>query len=82
MPLMAKLQEWVGEGCGQASFTRSESWLRASVQLGLGEANQMGVSLLSELYGPSGGAFGEVSSMGMLPHGSGRGATFLAMGTA
>ena len=51
----------------------SESWLKASVQLGLSEANQMGVSHLLELDGPSCMAFWEVSSIYVLPHGSGKG---------
>ena len=70
---MAQLQEWVEKKHNWASFRKSESWLKASAQLGLREANQMGVSLLLELDGPSGEAFEEVSSMGMLPHGSGKG---------
>ena len=51
----------------------SESQLKASTWLGLSEVNQMGVSHLLELGGPSCEALGEVSSIDVLPHGSGEG---------
>ena len=73
MPSMAQLQEWVEKKHNQASFTRSESWLKASAQLGMREVNQMGVSILLELDGPSSEGFEEVSSIDVLPHGSGNG---------
>ena len=44
--------------------------------------DQLGVSLLLELDGPSCEALEEVSSIDMLCHGSSKGATFLAMETA
>ena len=50
-----------------------ESWLKASAQLGVSEVNQMGVSHLLELDGPSCMALGEVSSIDMPPCGSGEG---------
>ena len=77
---MAQLQEWVEKKCNQASFTRLESWLKASAQLGLREANQMGISLLLELDGPSCEAFEEVSSIDVLPHGSGKGCHLFSHG--
>ena len=40
----------------------------------------MGVSLLLELDGPSCEAFEEVSSIGMLPHGSGKGCHLFGRG--
>ena len=43
------------------------------MQLGLREADQMGVSHLLKLDGPSCMAFGEVPSVDMLPNGSGKG---------
>ena len=52
---------------------KSDSWLKASVWLGFREANQLGISLLLELDGPSWEALEEVSSMDMLPCGSGKG---------
>ena len=58
----------------------SDSWLKASVQLGFREANQLGVSLLLELDGPSCEALEEVSSMDMLPHGSGEGCHLFGCG--
>ena len=48
----------------------SESQLKASAQLGFSEANQMGVSRLLELDGPS----------CMLPHGSGKGCCLFGHG--
>ena len=48
---------------------RSDSRLKASVQLGLSEANQIGVSRLLEQDGPSCMAFGEVSSIDVSPCG-------------
>ena len=80
MPSMAQSQEWLEKKCNLASFMRSESWLKASVQLGLSEANQMGVSCLLELDGPSCEAFGEVSSIDMSPHGSGEGCHLFGLG--
>ena len=73
VPSVAQLQEWLEKKHNLASFTMSESQLKASAQLGLSEANQIGVSHLLELDGPSCMAFGEVSSIDMLPHGSGKG---------
>ena len=70
---VAQLQEWLEKKHNLASFTMSESWLKASAQLGLSEANQIGVSHLLELDGPSCMAFGEVSSIDVLTHGSGKG---------
>ena len=58
----------------------SESQLKASVQLGLSEANQMGVSHLLELDGFSCMALGEVSSIDMVPCSSGEGCHFFGCG--
>ena len=58
----------------------SESWLKASVQLGFREANQLGVSLLWELDGPSCEALEEVLSMDVLPCGSGKGCHLFGCG--
>ena len=66
-------QEWLEEKHDLASFTMLEPQLKASVGLGLSDANQMGVSLLLELDGPSCVALGEVSSIDELPHSSGKG---------
>ena len=74
-------QEWLEKKCDLASFTMLESQLKASVQLGLNEVNQMGVSLLLELDGPSCVAIGEVSSIDELPMALAKDAAFLAMGT-
>ena len=57
---MAQSQEWLEKKCNLAPFMMSESWLKSSAQLGLSEANQMGVSHLLELDGPSCEAFEEV----------------------
>ena len=57
-----------------------ESQLKASAQLGLSEANQMGVSHLLELDGPSCVACGEVWSIDVLPHGSGKGCCLFGCG--
>ena len=51
---------------------RSESQLKASVQLGFRETSQLAVSLLLELDGPSCEAVGEVSSMDVSPCESGK----------
>ena len=80
VPSMAQSQEWVEKKCNLASFTRLESWLKASAQPGLREANQMGVSLLLELDGPSHEVFEEVSFMDMLPHGFGEGCCLFGLG--
>ena len=76
---MAQLQEWVEKKHNLASFMRLESWLK-SVQLGLREANQMEVSLLLELDGPSCEVLEEVLSIDMLPHGSGKGCCLFGLG--
>ena len=73
VPSLTQSQEWLEKKCNLASFTMSESWLKASAQLGLSEANQMGISHLLELDGPSRVACGEVLSIDVLPHGSGKG---------
>ena len=53
MPSVAQSQEWLEKKHNLASFMMLESWLKASAQLGLSEVNQMGVSHLLELDGPS-----------------------------
>ena len=73
LPSWTQSQEWLEKKCDLASFTMLESWLKASAQLGLSEVNQMGVSHLLELDGPSCGALGEVLPIDKLPHGSGKG---------
>ena len=78
--LWTQSQGCVAKKCNLASFMRSESWLKASAQLGFREANQLGVSLLLELDGPSCEALEEVSSMDMLPHGSGKGCHLFGRG--
>ena len=77
---VAQLQEWLEKKHDLASFTMSESQLKASVQLGLSEANQLGVPHLLELDGPSCQAFGEVLSIDMFPHGSGKGCCLFGHG--
>ena len=66
-------QEWLEKKCNLASFTMSDSQLKASAQPGLSEANQMGVSHLLEQDGPSCMTFREVSAIDVLPCGSGEG---------
>ena len=73
VPLVTQLQEWLEKKHNLASLMMSESQLKTSAQLGLSEVNQMGVSLLLLLDGPSCMAFGEVSSIDVLLHGSGKG---------
>ena len=80
VPSVSQSQEWLEKKHNLASFMMSESWLKASAQLGLSEANQMGVSQLLEPDGPSCVAFGEVSSIDMLPHGSGEGCCLFGHG--
>ena len=80
VPSVAQSQEWLEKKCNLASFTMLESRLKASVQLGLSEANQMGVSHLLELDGPSCEALEEVSSIDVLPHGSGKGCCLFGHG--
>ena len=78
--LVTQLQEWLQKEHNLASFTMSESWLKASAWLGLSKVNQMGASHLSELDGPSCVALGVVSSIDMLPHGSGEGCHLFGCG--
>ena len=73
VPSWTQSQEWLEKKYDLDFFTMLESQLKAFAQLGLSEANQMGVSCLLELDGPSCVACGEVSSIDMLPHGSGKG---------
>ena len=77
---LTQLQGWLEKKCDLASFTMSESWLKASAWLGLSEANQMEVSHLLELDGPSCMACGEVSSIDMLPCSSGKGCCLFGHG--
>ena len=72
VPSWTQSQEWLEKKCNLASFMMLESQLKASARLGLSEVNQMGVSCLLELDGPSCVACGEVSSIHVLPHGSGK----------
>ena len=58
----------------------TESWLNASMQLGLSVLNQGGVSCLLELGGPPRVAFGVVLPIGMLSTGSGKGSHLLGLG--
>ena len=58
----------------------SESWLKASMCLGFREVNQLVVSLLLELDGPSCEALEKVSSMDMLPRESGKGCCLFGCG--
>ena len=71
---------WLKKKCDLASFTMLESQRKASAQLGLSEVNQMGASHLLELDGPSCMALGVVSSMDMLPCGSGEGCHLFGCG--
>ena len=80
VPSLTQLSGWLEKKCDLAPFTMSESWLKASAQLGLSEVDQMGVSHLLELDGPSCMALGEVSSIDVLPCGSGKGCCLLGHG--
>ena len=77
---LAQSQEWFEKKWNLASFTMSESWLKASAQLGLSEVNQMGVPRLLELVGPSCMTQGEVSSIDVLSCSSSKGCHFFGHG--
>ena len=73
VPSWTKSYEWLEKKCDLASFTILESRRKASARLGLSEANQVETSHLLELDGLSFMALGVVSSIDMLPCGSGEG---------
>ena len=75
-----KLEECFEKNSLLASLTRSESWLNASVQLGLSALYQGGTSHLLELGGLSRVTFRVVLPRDILSTGSGEGCHLLGLG--